>query len=512
MSFSDGFARGEFNAFFELQPGDTASALNLSRTINPELASALKRYANALNAPKATFQTIETLRNPKTRAIVTGQQAGLLLGPNYTLSKAITAIHLAKELSTKECPVVPMFWVASQDHDVEEVNHAYVMDMNETLHRLELPLPQNTPIGKIPLQPVWVQTIIDSMKDLKIPETNKSACISLLQESATVSKTFADWFAAILYRLLGHQGLIIINPLEADIAPLFKPILEAEIKNPSASSTAINLAGKRLFDLGHEPQLNRAEQATNLFLEEDSKRQLLKFDGKLFSTDATHYTAHDLIAILQNEPARITPAAGLRPIVQDSILPTAITVLGPGELRYFAQIKDVYKLHGIPMSLTWPRATATILEPPVVRIMKKFALGLHDLTRDFHGIKEHTLLELHGYGIHFSETHQTLEASLLKLCKDLNHIDPTLLGTLKRSEGYVQKSLEILKQKTAKALEKQDSITTQQFDRLEKHLFPLNTPQERLISPFSFFLKFGITPILQAFSNLPTSGDHTLIV
>ena len=510
MSFLSAYLEGQLKEFFTLTPLDIPKALELPRNINRSaLVGALRRYANLLNAPQATLKALERLEHPNAKAVVTGQQAGLLLGPNYTLSKAIIAINLAKELSTEDRPVVAIFWVASQDHDVEEVNHSYVLDMNETLHHLKVDLPANIPIGKIQMREEWVQEIIQVLQTLKSPEVYQEQVLQLLTETAQRAKTFADWFAAILYELLGHQGLIILNPLEPDIAPLFRPILEAELESPTASSSIINQAGQRLQALGYEPQLNRAEWATNLFIEENNQRHLLKFDGKMFSTEMSHYSLDDLKQRLQSDATCITPAAGLRPITQDSILPTAITVLGPGELRYFAQLKGVYELHNVPISLCWPRATATLLEPPVVRIMEKFGLDLHDLTRGFASSKEQKLLDLHGYGKSFTETHQTLESSLLGLLESIKAIDPTLSGTLKRSEDHIRKTLDILKHKTTKALEKQDSITANQFTRLEMQLFPLGTPQERLISPFSFFLKFGIESVITSLLTLPTQGNHS---
>jgi bacillithiol synthase len=511
MSFPSAYAQGQLADFFALAPNDIASALELPRTVNrPALVAALRQYAQTLDAPKAVMAALEKLEHPNSKVVVTGQQAGLLLGPNYTLSKAITAINLAKQLSTNQQPVVSIFWVASQDHDVDEVNHTYLLDMNETLHRLAVDLPSETPIGKIPMQASWLQEVTKFLQSYRSPERHKQQCLALLQDTAKTSKTFADWFAAILYQLLGEHGLIILNPLEPDIAALFASILEAELEHPKASSEVINHAGQRLGALGFEPQLKRSDGATNLFLEEHNKRHLLRFDGKHYSTQSQRYSLKDLKTLLQSDPTRITPAAGLRPITQDSILPTSITVLGPGELRYFAQLKGVYELHNIAMPLTWSRATATILEPPVVRIMQKFNLSYAELAKDLKGFKEKHLLELNGYGKTFDETHQTLERSLLSLLESLQGIDPTLLGTLNRSEGHIRKTLDILKHKSAKALEKQDDVIANQFDRLEKHLFPNAIPQERLISPFGFFLKFGIASVLEEFLSLPTQGDHLI--
>lgn len=511
MSFTAAYQQGKLADFFDLAPFDTDSALEISRPIHrPILVNALERYALTLDAPKATFKALEQLKHPESRAVVTGQQAGLLLGPNYTLSKAITAIKLAHQLSTEKRPVVPIFWVASQDHDAEEVNHAYLLDMQEHLHRLELALPAGLPIGKINMQGAWLEQITQKIETLPFPKLNISETLNLLHAAASKAQSFADWFAALLYKLLGHQGLIIINPLEADIAPRFEPILKTEIEQPLSSSLSINQAGQYLERMGYEPQLKRAAQATNLFIEENAQRHLLRFEADTFSTELQSYSASDLKAILKNDPTRITPAAGLRPITQDYTLPTAITVLGPGELRYFAQLKGVYKLHSVPMSLAWSRPTATLLEPPVVRILEKYQLDIHALIKDFQRQKEKTLFELHGYAQDFTIAHHTLETSMQVMLENLKAIDPTLQGTLQRSEKHIRKSLELLKAKTAQALVNKDTITAQQFDRLEKHLLPLAIPQERLISPFSFFLKFGIDAVMTRLNQLPVQDDHFL--
>jgi bacillithiol synthase len=512
LSFLDAYQTGQLNSFYGVAPEDTASALALARSVNrSELVAALRRYAETLHAPKAVLKNLERLEHPESRAVVTGQQAGLLLGPNYTLSKAITAINLAKELSTEDRPVVPIFWVASQDHDVAEVNHAYLFDMKEELRRLELPLPENTPVGRITLNPEWLNQIITELKTVNVPEQNRQEVVALLERTASRAKTFADWFVAILYELLGEQGLIVLNPMEADIAKLFRPILEAELSRPETSSQAINDAGERLRSFGFEPQLNRAKGATNLFLEENGLRQLLRVEGKNFFTEVNQYTLEDLKRKLDEDPTSITPAAGLRPITQDAILPTAISVLGPGELRYFAQLKGVYEAHGLAMSLTWARATMTVLEPPVVRIMEKFNLTFADV-QNLAKHREDILLGLHGHGKSFEETLGTLETSLEKLLNEVKAIDPTLQGSVERSEKYFHKTLNSLKTKTVKALENRDDIYTGQFRRLEQHLLPIGEPQERLISPFSFFLKFGIKPVMNLFLSLPTKGNHEIRV
>ncbi len=510
--FAASYADGALNEFYAVAPGDVRAALDLPRPVDRDpLAAALEAYATRLGAPAQVHAQIERLRHPDSRAVVTGQQAGLLLGPSYTLSKAVTALRLAKDLSTEAKPVVPVFWVASQDHDTAEVDHAHLLDLNEELHKLSLPLPAGVAAGRIRLKDAWVEQLLADLGPLAWKPPHLAEVRALLRGAAAVAETFAEFFAALLYRLLGEHGLIVLDPLEPDVARLFKPLLKAELEQPTASATVVNEAGERVAAQGFSPQLGRGAGATNLFLEsETAQRQLLRFDGERFATDAATYSREAVSDVLEQTPGRLTPAAGLRPVTQDFALPTAVTVVGPGELRYFAQLGGVYDLHGVAMPLVWPRATVTVLEPPVARILEKFGLDALELTQNFAALKDRTLLELHGHAETFENTLATLETSLESLLEHLRAVDPTLSGTLFRSEERMRTTLDVLQTKTARALAREDSIYTQQFDRLEKHLLPLGQPQERVVSPFSFFLKFGVTPVLDAFLAVPPEGDHTV--
>ena len=506
--FLQRYAEGDLGAFYALAPGDTQAALVLSRDADRQaLANALRPYAERLGAPAQVFEQLEALSHPKSRVVVTGQQAGLLLGPTYTLSKAVTALNLARQLSTEDKPVVPVFWVASQDHDTEEIDRAYLLDMDEQLVKLRLPLPSGTPAGRIALEEGWLETLLEELARLEVPETHLEEVTALLKNAVESSETFADLFSALLYRLLGEHGLIVMNPLEPEVAPLFKSVLNAELDAPTASAEAINAAGQRVAELGYTPQLGRGTGATNLFLEEEGQRTLLRFEEGTFFTENREYTLEELQTKLNADPSLITPAAGLRPITQDAALPTAAVVVGPGELRYFAQLKEVYEQHGVAMPLVRLRTTATVVEPPVRRILDKFDLSAGEVTADFERVKRQILLELHGHAEAFGKTLQTLASSLETLTEEVREVDSTLTNTVEKAESHFRRTLGILESKSAAALDKQDDIYTRQLERLEKHLLPLGTPQERLISPFSFFLKLGIKPVLDAFLDLPTEGD-----
>lgn len=505
------YQTGELNNLFALAPDDTDAALTQPRTADRiRLVAALTRQAERLGAPAAVFDNLARLEHPHSRAVVTGQQTGLLLGPLYTLSKAVSALKLAARLSSDAKPVVPVFWLASQDADSAEIDHAYLLDLDERLHRFRLPLPEGVPAGHITLQDGWLQRLITDLCALPGPNPHRTEVVDLLRRAEGRAETFADLFGALLYELLGAQGLIVLNPLEPDVAELFRPVLEAELADPLRSGGSINAAAETLKRFGHTPQLGRAAGATNLFLEEHGQRRLLRFDGKVFATDAAAYERDELLAKLNADPTCLTPAAGLRPITQDAALPTAATVVGPGELRYFAQLRGVYEQHGVAMPLIWPRATATLLEPPVARILDKFGLGAGELQKDFERVRGEKLLELHGHKLAFDNRLRALKNLTQSLKTDVSKIDPTLERTVARAAAEFETLFGKLETKSAAALAERDDVYARQFGRLEAHLLPDGTPQERLVSPFSFFLKFGVRATVELLLTLPAEGTHEL--
>ena len=221
-TFKERYNAGELSEFYRLTPQSYNEALQTKRPFDRVLlVESLKTYARRLSAPEAVFENLEQLTNTNSRAVVTGQQVGLLLGPTYTLSKAVSTILLARKLSEEDRPVLPIFWLASQDHDSAEINHTYLLDMSECLTRLEMPLPEGVPAGRIKLESGWLEQIVSEIGNLNFPNTYREEVVSLLQETADHTRSIADWFAALLYRLLGDKGLIIINPLDTAIAPLF---------------------------------------------------------------------------------------------------------------------------------------------------------------------------------------------------------------------------------------------------------------------------------------------------
>lgn len=517
MDFSAAYDSGLLANFFDMPAGAVDAALSVKRPVaNQRLADALQRNALRLGAPAAVLANIEKLRHPEARAVVTGQQVGLLLGPTYTLSKAVTAIRLAQRLDSEERPVVPLFWLATQDHDSEEVDHTYLLDGNENLRRVAVQLPEGLPAGRARVTRTMLEQVMAGLGELTPVPQFLPQVRALVEEGAAVGG-FGDWFAFLLLRLLGDAGLVPVDPLQADFAALTVPLLRAEIEDPQRSVDAINGAGARLKALGFEPQLGRGTHATNLFIELDGlapvkQRVLLRFQDGVFAADEQRFSAADLLARLDDDPTCITPAAGLRPVTQDAALPTAVFVLGPGELRYVAQLRGVYQEHGVPMPLAWRRASVTVQEPVTQRLLGRYGLSAAQFRKQHATEFQRLLLERAGLLERFQRTAGVLEASIQELLEEVDQLDPTLAGTVQRGRRHLDLTLQRLRLKSAAALANRDEVARSQFDRLKAHLLPLDQPAERILSPFSHALKFGVQPLMERFLALQPAGEQDLLI
>lgn len=516
-SFLDRYRSGDLAPYFVRLPGDLDAGLDRPPLDDPGgLADALAAQARARGDRPAQLDAIERLRDPAARAIVTGQQAGLLLGPTFTLSKAITALQLARRLDHPERPVVAVFWVASQDHDAAEIDHTYLLTAEERLARLSLPFPEGRPAGRTPWRAAWTEEVDARLAELAPGEHGRDVR-GRVREAHSEAETVADAFARLLGSLLGDQGLVVLDPMRSEIAQRFGPVLRGDLRHPRAGPDAIREAGDRLRAGGTRPQLGRSEDATNLFVQEapDAPRKLLRFDGRRFHPDGSpeaHWTRDDLEARLDDDPLAITPAAGLRPVVQDAALPTAAVVVGPGELRYFAQLKGVYEQHEVPMPTVWPRAFATVLEPPVARILDRHGLTAAEVSADPDGALRERLLDLHGQAERFGTARDRLERDVEELLASVEGLDPTLAGPVRRGREALDLTVSRLRVKAADALARRDRTTSRQFARLRAHLLPDGRPQERVLSPFSHFAKFGVDPVMARLRTLEPEGEQVVTI
>ncbi|WP_293911825.1 bacillithiol biosynthesis cysteine-adding enzyme BshC [Deinococcus sp.] len=503
QNLSDAYRAGLLGAFFGRRPADLTAALNEPRELDrTALVSALHAYHTDLGltgskkpdaASRQLSEQLERLSHPAARVVVAGQQAGLLLGPAYSVHKAADAVLLSRQLSSDALPVLPVFWIASQDHDVDEVASTSLLDFSETEFRPRLELPRGGPVGRIEWKAEWTDDLKALIAAFDAPEPHKASVRAHL-DFAFAGKTYADVFARLIHRLLGEHGLIVLDPLHPALAALMAPALARELERPLLGPERIEAAAAELERLGYVPQLRRPPGATNLFIEEAGQRTLLRVEGRNFGAGQT-YSAAELQGILARDPSAITPAAGLRPVIQDAVLPTVAFVVGPGELAYAAELRGVYELHGLGQPVYWPRLSVTWLEPNVARLLERFDLSAADFQRDPAGRLGRALAKQQQAGALSQDRLNTLSEQFSALASELGALDPTLVSSVERTRSRTLARLERHREQGFKALARAENDKAGQLDRLKKHLLPAGQPQEREMNFLTFLLKHGDTPL-----------------
>ncbi|MFC6591347.1 bacillithiol biosynthesis cysteine-adding enzyme BshC [Deinococcus lacus] len=504
-SISDAYLSGDLRDLIPLLPADleTLTQTRWPQTDRAALAGALRLYHAHLGTLAEARPLIDRLGHPQARAVVTGQQAGLLTGPAYAVHKGASAARLARDLDQPDAPVVAVYWVASQDHDAEEVASVTLLDHAEHLHRLTLDLPTGQPVGRIAWQPGWTQQVMGLLSALETQPEYCEQVQSWFEEavrplSSGQAPSYADVFARLIHRLLIRAGVVVLDPLFPALAELMAPALRRELQDPLSGPAALEAAAATLEARGFPPQLRRPAGATNLFVEEAGQRTLLRYDpaSQLFTAGQT-YTREDLLGLLERDPSCLTPAAGLRPAVQDSLLPTLAFVVGPGEIGYLSQMRQVYQLHGLEMPLLWPRLSVTWLEPNVARLLRRLGATAAEVQRDPAGVLGRALARERGVAALSAGRIEALRAEWQATVQELGQLDPTLERSSQRLADRSLAGLARLQQRSAAALAHTEDTRTGQLTRLERHLLPLGHPQEREISFMNYLLKHGETPLRQ---------------
>ncbi|MFN8510012.1 MAG: bacillithiol biosynthesis cysteine-adding enzyme BshC [Deinococcaceae bacterium] len=495
-SVASGFLTGDLQDLYRHSPRNFSQTQAPPPIDRARLAGALEKYHRALGLwTPGVSKSLERLRHPASRVVIAGQQAGLLGGPALTVHKAVDAVLLARQLSTEDRPVIPVFWVASQDHDTQEIAQTTLMDSEERFFDLSLPFAAEHPVGRILHQKQWVTRILSALEDFQAPQAFKRQVFDWILESHSGIDRYVDGFVRLIASQLSALELLYVDPLHPELVTLFDEALLDELEDPLTGPRHIEEAAQILVQRGYKPQLRRPKGSTNLFLEgQDGRRRLLKYEAKTFYADRS-YTQQQLRQTLVERPGCLTPAAGLRPILQDKVFPTLAVVLGPGETGYFAQLKDVYPLHGLEQPVIWPRLTVTWLEPPVVRMLQKYGFTAHAFQSNPNGVFERTLMEQSGWEDRFDRHQRNLADLLCEMTEDVNCFDVSLLRPLERARKHSEETLRRLERSITQSLMRKDADAQIHFSRLKRHLLPHGVPQERQINFLSFTLKHGTVPL-----------------
>ncbi|RPI05965.1 MAG: bacillithiol biosynthesis cysteine-adding enzyme BshC, partial [Zetaproteobacteria bacterium] len=351
-----------------------------------ELHAVLQAQHGAWESPPIVHRRIDDLCAPGGLAVCTGQQTGLFGGPLFTLYKALTAVALASRLEgAVRRPVVPVFWMASEDHDVAEADHVYLADRGGNPIQVRHAA-WASPDGFMPANLRLGPAIDDTLKRLRdaLPATEfADALHEALTRAYAPDRSLSEAFARWMTHLLGDTGLVLVDAADPGLKRLAAGVFRRELEEAPRTSAAILDVSRSLRSAGYPAQIEARPDGVNCFLLQDGRRALARDSAGFALRDTGEIVpAATLHRIARETPERFSPNVALRPVVQDTLFPTLAYVAGPGELAYFAQLRPVYDLFGVPMPAVVPRATLSLVDPRSARLLERFRLGLRELTAE----------------------------------------------------------------------------------------------------------------------------------
>ena len=429
--------------------------------------------------------------------VTTGQQPGLLGGPLYGLYKALTAARLAEDLAAVlDRPVMPLFWVASEDHDWEEANHAHVIDGSNRLHRLTLgpnPGAVPRPLARIRLG----DGIVDVVNRLErcFPRNDFHARYTdLVRESYNPWATMASAFGDLMVELLRDTSVGLIDAAHPALKEASRPVLRAEAEEPAASERAVTRSCEALADAGYALQVPVIPGALNLFAELEAGRDRLQRSGAGFvqRRSGRAISQRRLMSLIEDEPGRVSPNVLLRPVVESFVFPTLAYVGGPGELAYFGQLSGLFRRHGVGMPVATPRASLLAVETKVARVLDKFGLEVDDLRRPdallSRFARDRVPEEASRAVARWRGAVGSVAAELQGISAS---IDPGLAGAVKRARNAGLSALDTLEKKIVRAVKRRSETASGQIRKAGVNLWPAARPQDRTLCPLQYLMRYG---------------------
>ncbi|MGA8163478.1 MAG: bacillithiol biosynthesis cysteine-adding enzyme BshC [Waddliaceae bacterium] len=348
------FQETPFTSFLNISPRDPSGGERAREALagrdywRQDLSDLLLGYNRSIGNDAAALQMCKGLREKQAVCVITGQQLGFMGGPAYTILKGVTCLLLARELDA-----IPIFWLATEDHDVSEIDHTYLLDGSGNMKKYTLSLPKD---GRFAEELQLDSHHLDLIKTF-CQEVNLINVFDELRGETAYTR-FMIRFLALLFK---GTGLVFIEPFL--LRRLAQSFFQREIVDCDAFAEVLQMTTRRLQQLGGSPQLN-VENGTNLFIKMQGKyRYKLQREGKSFIVGREKLSTKTLLELVEREPERLSTNAAARAVLQSHLFPTVAYVAGPGEIAYYHQLKDYHEAHEVPMPWIVPRISATFLTP-----------------------------------------------------------------------------------------------------------------------------------------------------
>ena len=482
--------------FFPTQP-DVGHVAAFARSVprdrerQARVADALEKQNRAWGASDATLRNIQRLRDGA-YAVVTGQQVGLFGGPLMSLFKAASVLALARQVEQAGVECVPVFWMASEDHDLEEVNQALLLTHDFQLAPFTAKTAGITgaPVAHLRFAEGTNETVAQAAKLL-----GESLAADYLRQSYAEGETFSNAFAKLYTRIFSgrEHGLIFLDPADPELHRIAAPLFLDALQRSAELDQAVLERDKELRDGDYHEQVKVTGESTPLFALVDGVRVPVHRANGAFTIAKEAVSTEELQKRVATAPENFSANVLLRPVLQDYWLPTLAYIGGPAEIAYFAQAAVVYeKLLGRVTPIL-PRMSATLIEPRIERLLNKYEVELPEL---FHGeCQLRDCLAARSLPAElkqdFEQARQSVEAAVARISESLKTLDPSLVEAASRAASKMHYQVNRLEKRAAQAELRRTEILSRHAAQIENALYPKTALQEREIGGLYFYANHG---------------------
>ncbi|WP_080846557.1 bacillithiol biosynthesis cysteine-adding enzyme BshC [Cytobacillus gottheilii] len=488
-----------------------------------ELASYIKNFMRKFPASEQVNASLEKLQQNNSTVVIGGQQAGIMTGPLYSIHKVISIVAFAKEKEKElQVPVIPVFWIAGEDHDYPEVNHIFTKNgskMNKVVYPekvLEKKMVSNITFDKAVCRD-WVNGIIEAYGETSFTKD----LMLLMDEAIQESETLVDLFAYLIMALFKDTGLLLVDSGDNQFRQLQKEILKQQITLNKEITQSVLAQQESLKVSGITNSIDISANGANLFYYDEKlhDRLLLEFNQEhgVFSDkeQTIQFTLEDLLEIAEESPEKLSNNVVTRPISQELLFPTLAFIAGPGEIAYWAELQQAFRHFSIQMPPLVPRINITLLERDIETDLQELDLRLEDVLAN--GIEDQKNVFLQSIQSDqadslFSSLHSDVKKHY-RCIEDYTKRDAKgVVQLLKKNEQKVIEHIQFLQQKIQEDIQLQHSYTINKYDRTGASLKPDGAPQERVWNALYYMNRYGLDIFQQILNHsLPFDGSHVVV-
>lgn len=495
-----------------------AAKISYDSSRRTRVTAILERHNKSWNASPKTLSNLERLRGGAV-AVVTGQQVGLFGGPVFSVYKALTAVKLAEESTAAGIDAVPIFWLATYDHDLAEVNHVSLPAADGTLQTLTTPSHDvpGSAVGAVHFREE-ILPIVDQASAL----LGDCDAVRVLREAYRPGETLGSAFARFYARVFADWGVILLDASDPELAQIAAPIYRAAVERASELNEALLRQGQALESAGYHQQVKVTESSVLLFTTRNGARVPIQrrnnpgndefvIDGEGLG-EKIGRTA--LLSQIDLHPEQFSPNVLLRPVVQDYLLPTLAYTGGAAETAYFAQARVVYESLLGRVTAILPRFSATMVEPKMQRVLERHGISVTDVFEGPEALRgEIAAHSLPGdLQAAFDAAAKSFDASFSSVKEKLEKVDRTLVDAAETARSKMQHQLEKLRSQAARAEALKGELVNRHAEQLSQGLYPDKGLQERGIGAVYFLARYGSEFLHQLHDAIqPDCHDHQII-